>query len=135
VGISIVRFEHPEQGVRWGVVQGENVAVLGAAYPSHRELMDAYFSSPGSLGMEGLPRLPLGGLRLLAPVTRDVQIFCQGLAILLNFTRDEKRRDKLVKTQQSVRYLQPGDKLQLRLRSRDGALDLGTQHNEVRDAT
>lgn len=58
-----------------------------------------------------------------------------GLAILLNFTNDEKRRAKLVKTQQAIRYLQPGDRLTLKLRSRDGSLDLGTQHTGVRDAT
>jgi 2-keto-4-pentenoate hydratase/2-oxohepta-3-ene-1,7-dioic acid hydratase in catechol pathway len=303
------------------VVEREAVAVLNNTYPSHRELMDAYFSNPGSFSTEGLARVPLGELRLLAPVSSDVQIFCQGLnyashreeggmaaakgqnlifskppssicgpqddiirpqgcelldyevelalvlkrdlppqsevtpdklleyvggitltndvsardfmfgapmlqwfkgkgqrtfcptgpilylldadeqallsnlhltlslngeirqdattdqlifkpdetltelssfadvnkgdmlltgtpggvilnanikvglAILLNFTNDEKRREKLVKSQQSVRYLQPGDQLQLRLRSRDGSLDLGVQNSGVRDAT
>lgn len=57
-----------------------------------------------------------------------------GLAILLNFTNDRKRREKLVKTQSQVRYLQPGDELVLTLKSRDGSLDLGTQVCGVRDA-
>ena len=56
-----------------------------------------------------------------------------GLAILLNFTNDEKRRSKLVKTQSTVRYLQPGDQLSLSLKSLDGQIDLGTQLNGVRD--
>lgn len=60
--------------------------------------------------------------------------FKVGLAILLNFTNDDKRRQKLVKTQDSVRYLEPGDQLTLSLKSRDGTLDLGTQNNGVRDA-
>ncbi|MEM8767953.1 MAG: fumarylacetoacetate hydrolase family protein [Pseudomonadota bacterium] len=58
-----------------------------------------------------------------------------GLALLLNFTNDDKRRARLLKTQQSVRYLQPGDVLTLSLRNRDGSLDFGTQTTEVRDAT
>jgi 2-keto-4-pentenoate hydratase/2-oxohepta-3-ene-1,7-dioic acid hydratase in catechol pathway len=58
-----------------------------------------------------------------------------GLALLLNFTNDDKRRVRLLKTQQSVRYLQPGDVLTLSLRSRDGSLEFGTQTTEVRDAT
>lgn len=58
-----------------------------------------------------------------------------GMAILLNFTNDEKRREKLVRSQQSVRYLQPGDKLTLSLRSKDGLRNFGTQNNEIRDAT
>ena len=57
-----------------------------------------------------------------------------GLAILMNFTNDEKRRLKLIKTQQNVKYLVPGDELQLHLRNRDGSLNLGTQICEVRDA-
>jgi len=56
-----------------------------------------------------------------------------GLAILLNFTNDERRRAKLVNTQKKVRYLQPGDRLELELRSLDGALDLGKQANQVID--
>ena len=55
------------------------------------------------------------------------------VAILLNFTNDEKRRTQLLKTQKSVRYLQPGDTLTLSLKSRDGALDFGAHKNGVRD--
>jgi 2-keto-4-pentenoate hydratase/2-oxohepta-3-ene-1,7-dioic acid hydratase in catechol pathway len=320
MGISIVRIEEPGNGARWGVVEQDEVAVLETRFASHRELMDAYFSDPGRFDTGGLARVPLSESRLLAPVSSDIQIFCQGLnyashreeggvdvakgqnlifskppsticgptddivrpkgcelldyeiemalvlkkdlpahttvtsdnlmeyvggitltndvsardfmfgapmlqwfkgkgqrtfcptgpilylldpgerellsnlrltlsvngevrqdattdqlifkpdetltelasfadihrgdmlltgtpggvilnanlkvglAILLNFTNDEKRRSKLVKTQQSVRYLQPGDRLTLSLRSRDGSLDLGRQENSVREA-
>ena len=58
-----------------------------------------------------------------------------GLAILLNFTNDEKRKSKLLKTQKSVRYLQPGDLLTLSLKNRDGSLEFGTQETGVQDAT
>ncbi|MEM9623700.1 MAG: fumarylacetoacetate hydrolase family protein, partial [Pseudomonadota bacterium] len=58
-----------------------------------------------------------------------------GLAILLNFTRDKRRRNKLVKTQRAVRYLQPGDKLELEMRSVDDKLHLGYQRSLVVDAT
>lgn len=321
MGIAIVRFQQAGQGSQWGVVEQDEVAVLTHAYASHRELMDAWFSDPAKFSTEGLARIALNEANLLAPVTRDIQIFCQGLnyashqkeggikagkgenlifskpasticgphddiirpkgcelldyeielalilkrdlpadtqvntgnlldyvggfaltndvsardfmfgapmlqwfkgkgqrtfcptgpilyllgsseadllpdlrltlslngdirqdattdqlifkpdetltelaaftdvnkgdmlltgtpggvilnanrkvgmAILLNFTNDEKRREKLVRSQQSVRYLQPGDKLTLSLRSKDGLRNFGTQNNEIRDAT
>ncbi len=316
MGLPVVRFE----ATRWGVLQDEAIAVLEAPYPSHRQLMDDYFSHPERFETQTLNRVPLSGVTLLAPVTSDVQIFCQGLnyashreeggvaekgdnlifskppssicgpyddvirppgcelldyeielalvlkkdlpantavsdntlldyvgaltlandvsardfmfgapmlqwfrgkgqrtfcptgpilylidpdeaelisnlrltlrlngevkqdattdqlihkpaetlteiaafadmnrgdmlltgtpggvilnatprvglAILLNFTNDEKRRTRLVKTQKRVRYLEPGDELTLDLQSRDGTLILGSQRNEVRDAT
>jgi len=58
-----------------------------------------------------------------------------GLAILLNFSNDEKRRQKLVKSQKYVRYMQPGDRLELNLKSGDGLLAFGTQANSIVDAS
>ena len=320
MGISIVRFDEPRSGAYWGVAEGDQVAVLPTRYSSHRELMNAWFSEPSAFDTARLDKLAQDEVKLLAPVSSDVQIFCQGLnyaehreeggvkaakgqnlifskppsaicgpfddiirpkgcelldyevelavvlkrdvppntqvtpdnlmdyvggitltndvsardfmfgapmmqwfkgkgqrtfcptgpilylfdaseqhllsnlhltlalngeirqdattdhlifkpdetlteiaefadlqqgdmlltgtpggvilnaslkvglAILLNFTNDEKRRAKLLQTQKSVRYLQPGDKLTLSLRSRDGNLSLGSQKNEVRDS-
>ena len=57
-----------------------------------------------------------------------------GMAILLNFTNDQKRQQKLVQTQTSVRYLQPGDELTLSLSHRDGSINFGQQRSGVRDA-
>ncbi len=57
-----------------------------------------------------------------------------GMAILLNFTNDEKRRAKLIKTQSNIRYLEPGDQLTLTLKSSDGRLDFGAQNTGVVDA-
>lgn len=58
-----------------------------------------------------------------------------GLAIVLNFTNDARRKRKLVATQSKVRYLQPGDELRLSLCSSDGQLDLGEQRCRVVDAS
>ena len=57
------------------------------------------------------------------------------LAIVLNFKNDKKRRVKFVQAQQAMnRFLQPGDRLELSIKSEDGTIDLGTQHNEIVDA-
>lgn len=58
-----------------------------------------------------------------------------GLAIILNFTNDKKRRQKFVAAQKAqAKFLQPGDKLELAIRSTDGNIDLGTQTNAIADA-
>lgn len=295
MGISIVRFNQPGQPAQWGIVEQDNVAILKHAYPSHRELMDAYFTDPDAFSTKGLARVAGIDVGFLSPVSTDVQIFCQGLnyashreeggvavakgqnlifskppsticgpfddivrpkgcklldyvggftltndvsardfmfgapmmqwfkgkgqrtfcptgpvlclldrdeqallsnlqvtlslngevrqdattdqlifkpdetltelasfadlhkgdmlltgtpggvilnarikvglAIMLNLTNDEKRTAKLLHTQKAVRYLQPGDKLSLSLKSRDGLQDFGAQNTGVRDAT
>ena len=58
-----------------------------------------------------------------------------GLAIVMNFTNDKKRREKLIKSQKGVRYLQPGDQLKLSLETKDGSRHFGSQTNMIRDAT
>ena len=58
-----------------------------------------------------------------------------GLAIVMNFTNDKKRREKLIKSQKDVRYLQPGDQLKLSLETKDGSRHFGSQINTIRDAT
>ena len=58
-----------------------------------------------------------------------------GLAIVMNFTNDKKRREKLIKSQKGVRYLQPGDQLKLSLETKDGSRHFGSQINTIRDAT
>jgi 2-keto-4-pentenoate hydratase/2-oxohepta-3-ene-1,7-dioic acid hydratase in catechol pathway len=58
-----------------------------------------------------------------------------GLSILLNFTNDEKRREKFTKAQlANTRFLEPGDTLELSIVSADGAIDLGRQKNRICDA-
>lgn len=58
-----------------------------------------------------------------------------GLAILLNFTNDEKRRAKFTQAQLARgKFLEPGDMLELSIRTADGAIDLGSQRNVIADA-
>lgn len=78
MGLSVVRFENDGQ-VRWGIHQQQHIAVLEQTFPSHRELMQAYFAQPDVFHTAGLERVSPSDIKLLAPVTRDVQIFCQGL--------------------------------------------------------
>ena len=58
-----------------------------------------------------------------------------GLAIVMNLTNDKKRREKLIKSQKDVRYLQPGDQLKLSLETKDGSRHFGSQVSTIRDAT
>ncbi len=57
------------------------------------------------------------------------------MAILLNFQNDARRREKFTRAQLArTRFLQPGDQLDLSIRTADGAIDLGTQRNQIADA-
>ena len=75
MGVSIVRIET----TRWGVLHSDEIALLEERYPSHRELMDDYVRHPERFQIDGLNRTKVDEVKLLAPVTRDIQIFCQGL--------------------------------------------------------
>jgi 2-keto-4-pentenoate hydratase/2-oxohepta-3-ene-1,7-dioic acid hydratase in catechol pathway len=75
----------------------------------------------GDLLLTGTP----GGVALQPPPA-----FVQRLALLLP---ERKRWELFVKGQsRSSAYLQPGDRIVASIRTDDGALDLGTQHNTVR---
>lgn len=57
------------------------------------------------------------------------------LAVLLNFKKDKKRREKFTAAQQSREtFLQPGDFLELEIKSSDGSINLGSQRNMIVDA-
>lgn len=57
------------------------------------------------------------------------------LAIIGNMKNDRKRRDKFTQAQLNrSRFLEPGDVLELSIRTPDGAIDLGCQRNEIADA-
>ena len=121
MGISIVRFQQSGPGSQWGVFDGnveqDEITVLTSAYASHRELMDAWFSHPGELTSEGLTRICVKETNLLAPVTQDIQTFCQGLDYA---SHQEEGGMLLMGT--------PGGVI-------DRLRDFGTQNNEVRNAT
>ncbi len=58
-----------------------------------------------------------------------------GMAILMNFKNDKKRRAKFISAQKSLAtFLQPGDFLELEIKSHDGSIDLGTQSNMIAEA-
>ena len=58
-----------------------------------------------------------------------------GLAVMLNLMNEKKRRQKFVAAQLAkFRYLQPGDVLELEIKSTDGSIDLGRQRNEITEA-
>jgi 2,4-diketo-3-deoxy-L-fuconate hydrolase len=57
------------------------------------------------------------------------------LAIILNMKNDQKRRRKFTQAQlDQTRFLEPGDVLELSIKTPDGAIDLGSQRNEIVDA-
>jgi 2-keto-4-pentenoate hydratase/2-oxohepta-3-ene-1,7-dioic acid hydratase in catechol pathway len=54
------------------------------------------------------------------------------LAIVLNFRNDKKRRAKFTAAQKArAKYMQPGDVMELSLKTADGAIDLGTQRSVI----
>ncbi len=58
-----------------------------------------------------------------------------GLAIIGNMQNDRKRREKFTSAQLArTRFLEPGDVLELSIKSLDGAIDLGCQCNRIADA-
>ncbi len=57
------------------------------------------------------------------------------LAVILNLKNDAKRRRKFTDAQLAQsRFLEPGDELELSIRSEDGSIDLGVQRNRIADA-
>ncbi len=74
MGLSMVRLD-----AGWGILEGENIALLDTPYPSHRELMQAYFDGPSLFATESLQRVTRNSAILQAPVSGDIQVFCQGL--------------------------------------------------------
>ncbi|MEM7218633.1 MAG: fumarylacetoacetate hydrolase family protein [Pseudomonadota bacterium] len=79
MGVSVSRVQHEDFGERWAVVHGDEFALLPDQYPTHRELLDDYRERPERFEAVALPRVPAGETQLRAPISADVQIFCQGL--------------------------------------------------------
>jgi 2,4-didehydro-3-deoxy-L-rhamnonate hydrolase len=84
--------------------------------------------------LSGLERLEIGDLLLTGTpggcALRPPPALVQRIAALLP---DARRWDLFVKGQsRGGRYLAPGDQITASIRTSDGALDLGTQHNTVR---
>ena len=82
MGICVIRFKTDQQGIRWGIVKGKQIAVLPHNYASHRELMDSWSTQPGDFELRDDESLQLDELELLSPISADVQIFCQMVGLV-----------------------------------------------------
>ena len=76
MGIAIVRVKHGA-GQPWGMIENDHITLLSEPFASHRDVMDAYFNN--KLDTAGTEKLSLPDANFVAPVTRDIQLFCQGL--------------------------------------------------------
>ena len=76
---------------------------------------------PGDLLLTGTP----GGVALQPPSALVQRI--------MGLLPDRRRWELFLRSQsRSSAYLSPGDRIEASIRTADGALDLGTQHNRVR---
>lgn len=81
MGVSVVKFAHNATApVQWGVLIGDQVHPLTLAAADHRDIMRAYFGDKAAfhaaLSAETVQR---NAVSFHAPVSRDIQLFCQGL--------------------------------------------------------
>ena len=81
MGLSVVNYvENATGNANWGLLQFECISPLKTRYPSHRELMARYFSSPEEFASDTENRtLSTEEVSFLSPISEDVQLFCQGL--------------------------------------------------------
>ena len=81
MGLSIVKFDRVDgAGQSWGVRRDGKVYPLRAQFPSHREVMKSYFESREQFLSElGDTPVEVEAGQFLSPVSKDVQLFCQGL--------------------------------------------------------
>lgn len=81
MGLSIVRFSRSEtETAEWGVMVGDQVNPLLLQAIDHREIMQAYIDDPSALrSAQSIEALHRDELCFHAPVSKDIQIFCQGL--------------------------------------------------------
>jgi 2-keto-4-pentenoate hydratase/2-oxohepta-3-ene-1,7-dioic acid hydratase in catechol pathway len=81
VGTSVVKYSVGETPVgAWGVLRGESIYPLQREYADHRQVMASYFSDrDGFESAIGEASILSHTVRFHSPVTRDVQLFCQGL--------------------------------------------------------
>jgi 2-keto-4-pentenoate hydratase/2-oxohepta-3-ene-1,7-dioic acid hydratase in catechol pathway len=81
LGTSVVRYEGTGDGAPgWGVLRGANIFPIDLEMASHREVMQRYFNDRASFDAAmSQASIPLAEVTLSAPVSADVQLFCQGL--------------------------------------------------------
>jgi 2-keto-4-pentenoate hydratase/2-oxohepta-3-ene-1,7-dioic acid hydratase in catechol pathway len=81
LGTSIVRFEATAgEGPRWGVLRDANIFIIDLEMGSHRDVMQHYFKDrAGFDAAVSLKPVLVTEVALCAPVSKDIQLFCQGL--------------------------------------------------------
>jgi 2-keto-4-pentenoate hydratase/2-oxohepta-3-ene-1,7-dioic acid hydratase in catechol pathway len=81
MGTSVVKYTSGDAGrSAWGVLRGGAIYPLEKQYSDHREVMSAYNSDrDGFVAASGDDPIPTGSVRFSSPISRDVQLFCQGL--------------------------------------------------------
>ena len=77
MSLSIVRFAEPNQPPRWGVLHEQRVTPLAIPCETTAALIAVGIPALREAAA-GQPSLPLEGLTLLSPVTRDGKVLCQG---------------------------------------------------------
>lgn len=79
MGIRIGRFVH-RGTTHWGVVREGAVSPLSQTYPTLRDLLSqSDLAAQLQAAVAAGPGLPLDDVRWLSPITRPVQIICQGV--------------------------------------------------------
>lgn len=81
MGTSIVRFRATEGGAsRWGVLRDADIFAIDLEMGSHRDVMQQYFKNrPGFDAAVSQNSVPMSEVDLCAPISKDIQLFCQGL--------------------------------------------------------
>lgn len=105
MGLSVVKFSHNGEALaQWGVLVGDQVHPLSLAALGHRDIMQAYFSDP-ILFRRDLPAQGVHSdtVRFHAPVSKDIQLFCQGL----NYAdhRDEAGQKAAAEAEESLMFM------------------------------
>ena len=81
MGISVVHYQLNENAARlWGVLRGEDIFPLTLPVDDHRQLMQVFFQQRSQFDAAiGRDPVALSAVSLRAPLSTDIQIFCQGL--------------------------------------------------------
>ncbi|MEZ5573818.1 MAG: fumarylacetoacetate hydrolase family protein [Halioglobus sp.] len=81
MGTSVVQYSSGDSGRSgWGVLRGGAIYPLEEQYTDHRGVMSAYFADRDAfLASAGDTPMAPDAVRFNSPVSRDAQLFCQGL--------------------------------------------------------
>ena len=81
MGLPIVNYSTGEnEPGTWGVLRDSGIYPILSGFVDHRQLMAAYFSERDQFdaAISDTP-VATGGVRFNAPISQDLQLYCQGL--------------------------------------------------------